>query len=100
MIAQICSWLLYTLEQSIFLHNQSHDLDTKIPSPLTKREQEVLSLMCKGYSKEAISSTLSITVATVGKHRQHIYEQLGVHNERDALLVAYRNGLFSIVDKG
>jgi DNA-binding NarL/FixJ family response regulator len=65
---------------------------------LTKREREVLALMCRGYNQEAIADLLCISPATVGKHRQHIYEQLGVHCERDALLVAYQTGLFSLID--
>lgn len=99
LMAQACSWLLYSLDQANFLHTQCQNLEYQIHGPLTKREREVLSLMCRGHSKEKISTILNITSATVGKHRQHIYEQLGVHCERDALLVAYHTGLFSLVDE-
>lgn len=99
LMAQACSWLLYSLDQANFLYTQCQNLEYQVHGPLTKREREVLSLMCRGHSKEKISSVLHITPATVGKHRQHIYEQLGVHCERDALLVAYHTGLFSLVDE-
>lgn len=99
LMAQACSWLLYSLDQANFLYTQCQNLEYQIHAPLTKRESEVLSLMCRGHSKDKISVMLHITAATVGKHRQHIYEQLGVHCERDALLVAYHTGLFSIVDE-
>jgi len=99
LLAQTCSWLLYTFELAAFLQRQS-------PSPghtghisLTKREQEVLALMFRGYDAAAIARLLNITPATVGKHRQHLYEHLGVHNERDALLAAYQAGLFSPIEK-
>ena len=98
LLAQVCSWLLYTLEQSSFLQGQCQKLDYQIHGPLTKREREVLGLMCQGYNQEAIAELLCISPATVGKHRQHIYEQLGVHSEHDAILVAYHTGLFSPID--
>lgn len=98
LLAQTCSWLLYAIEQSTFLQGQCQQLDYQVHKPLTKREREVLALMCRGYDQEAIAEILCIASATVGKHRQHIYEQLGVHCERDALLVAYHIGLFSIIE--
>jgi ATP/maltotriose-dependent transcriptional regulator MalT len=99
LLAQACSWLLYTLEQSAFLQGQCQQLDYQINGPLTRREREVLGLMCQGHNQEAIAKLLCIAPATVGKHRQHIYEQLGVHSERDALLVAYHVGLFSLIEE-
>ena len=91
--AQTCSWLLHTFEQSVFLHGQCRQFEYQVQGSLTKREQEVLQLIYQGYSQEEIADRLSIAPATLRKHRQHIYEQLGVHNERDALLVAYQNRL-------
>lgn len=98
LLAQACSWLLFTLEQSAFVQGQCQQLDYQMNGPLTRREQEVLSLMCQGYNQDAIAELLHIAPATVGKHRQHIYEQLGVHSERDALLAAYHSGLFSLIE--
>jgi DNA-binding CsgD family transcriptional regulator len=99
LLAQTCSWLLYAIEQSTFLQGQCQQLNYQVHKPLTKREREVLALMCRGFGQEAIAEMLSIASATVGKHRQHIYEQLGVHCERDALLAAYHVGLFSIIEE-
>ncbi len=99
LLAQTCSWLLYTFEQSIFLQGQCRRLNDQTYGPLTRREREVLTLMCLGYDQQAVAKKLCISPATVGKHRQHIYEQLGVHNERDALLAAYQFGLFSILEQ-
>jgi DNA-binding CsgD family transcriptional regulator len=99
LLTQVCGWLLYTIEQSSFLQGQCQQLDYQINGPLSKREREVLSLMCRGYNQEMIADLLSISPATVGKHRQHIYEQLGVHSEHDALLVAYQTGLFSLIEE-
>ncbi len=99
LLTQVCGWLLYTIEQSSFLQGQCQQLDYQINGPLSKREREVLTLMCRGYNQEMIADLLSISPATDGKHRQHIYEQLGVHSEHDALLVAYQTGLFSLIEE-
>lgn len=98
LLAQVCGWLLYTFGQSVLLESQCQHLSRPIFVSITRREQEVLTLMCLGYNQQSIAEKLHISPATVGKHRQHIYEQLDVHNERDALLAAYRFGLFSILD--
>jgi DNA-binding CsgD family transcriptional regulator len=90
LLAQICGWLLYTFELAACLPGPARQTDTT----LTRREKEVLLLMCKGYSQVAIARALSITLATVSKHRQRIYAHFGVHNERDASLAAFQAGLF------
>jgi len=95
LLALACSWLLHMFEQSIVLWGQSQQFEYQVLGPLTKREREVLQLIYQGYNREEIANRLSISPATLRKHRQHIYEQLGVHNERDALLAAYQGGLLS-----
>lgn len=99
LMAQMCSWLLYTIEQSAFVQKQYQQLDYQINGPLTRREKEVLALMFQGCNQQTIADTLCISPATVRKHRQHIYSQLGVHCERDAVLAAYFAGMFSLIEK-
>lgn len=99
LIAQVCSWLLFTFEQSVFLRNQCQRFTEQPYGVLTRREREVLTLMCLGYDQKSIADHLCISPTTVSKHRQHIYEQLGVHNEHDAQLAAYHLGLFSILEQ-
>ncbi len=98
LLAQTCSWLLYMLEQSSFLQSQCRHLEYHTCEPLTHREHEVLELMFRGCVQEEIAEQLCIAPATVSKHRQHIYERLGVHNERDALLAAYHIGILSLLE--
>ncbi len=95
LLARICGSTLYTLEISAFLQGQSQQSGYQAQKLFTKREQEVLALLYHRYDQEAIARELSITRKTVGKHLEHIYEKLGVHNEHDALLAAYSAGLFS-----
>ncbi len=98
LLAYICGLILHMLEGTSFLRTQCQQLKYHVNGPLTKREREVLSLIYRGYTQEEIADSLSISPTTVCKHRQHIYEQLGVHNEYDARLAAYHLGLFSLVD--
>jgi DNA-binding NarL/FixJ family response regulator len=53
---------------------------------LTKREQEVLALLAKGYLYKEIAATLEITLDTVRVHAKHIYEKLHVHSRMEAAL--------------
>ena len=94
-LAQLCGILLHTFEVSTLMQAQYQHLEHRAHEPLTKHQREVLTLMCRGYEREEIAKTLSIAPATVDSHRQHIYERLGIHNERDVLPVAYQAGLFS-----
>ncbi len=94
LLAQICGWLLYTFELAALLDGEPYATESSIERTLTRREREVLALTCRGYDQKGIASQLGVTAATVSKHLQRIYAQLGVHNTRDALLVAFQAGLF------
>jgi len=51
---------------------------------LSKREQEVLALLAKGYLYKEIGDILGITVETVRVHGKHIYEKLHVRSRTEA----------------
>jgi DNA-binding NarL/FixJ family response regulator len=53
---------------------------------LTDREREVLELVMRGLGNKAIADRLSVTVAAVKWHLQHIYEKLHVHSRTEAAL--------------
>ncbi len=56
--------------------------------PLTLRELEVVRLAAAGCSNRAIAETLFITIPTVKKHLEHIYNKLDVHNRTQMVAVA------------
>jgi len=99
LLAHTCGSLLYSLELTAFIEGQCQRLDSQIPLNLTKREREVLELICRGNDQPTIAEQLHIAPATVDTHRKRICEKLGVHSERDIPLAAYRAGLFSILDE-
>lgn len=47
---------------------------------LSKREKEVLELICQEYSSAQIAEKLFVSVSTVDTHRQNIMIKLGVNN--------------------
>jgi DNA-binding NarL/FixJ family response regulator len=53
---------------------------------LTERERAVLELVMHGLGNKAIADRLSVTVAAVKWHLQHIYEKLHVHSRTEAAL--------------
>jgi DNA-binding NarL/FixJ family response regulator len=62
---------------------------------LTEREREVLQLIAEGHSNKEIAELLSISVATVETHRNHILQKLDVHNTAELVLFAVRRGVIS-----
>jgi DNA-binding NarL/FixJ family response regulator len=53
---------------------------------LTQREQDVLSLMSKGYVDKEIAPALGISAWTVHEHVKRIFEKLQVHSRTEAVL--------------
>jgi len=51
---------------------------------LTKREQEVLELLAKGFLYKEISDNLRIGLPTVKSHLKQIYEKLHVQTRTEA----------------
>ena len=54
--------------------------------PLTKREEEVLDLLAKGFSSNEIGHQLNIGLETVNSHLKHIYGKLHVRSRTEAVI--------------
>jgi len=63
---------------------------------LTKREQEVLSQLARGFSFPEIAGILSISPHTVASHVKHIYRKLAVRSRSEAVYEALQLGLIEI----
>lgn len=61
---------------------------------LTAREVEVLELLSKGLKYSAIADNLFLSVSTIRKHIENIYNKLQVHNKLEAIQKAKNNGIF------
>lgn len=66
-----------------------------LADPLTPREREVLQLLARGDSNQAIADSLVITVRTVKKHVTNILGKLGVSNRTQAVARARELGLIA-----
>lgn len=65
-------------------------------SDLSEREMEVLKLYAEGKSTREISEKLFISVKTVGTHKQHIFEKLGLRSNADMVKYAIKEGLIQL----
>lgn len=63
------------------------------PAGLTRREQEVLELLCEALSNEQIAERLVLSVRTVDHHVSAILGKLGVPTRQLAAETAQRSGL-------
>lgn len=52
---------------------------------LSKREVEVLSLICAGHKNRWIAEKLHVSLHTIRTHRQNIRRQLGIHGVVEAV---------------
>ena len=60
---------------------------------LTRRELEVLQLICDGLSNKQIAEKLELSANTVAVHRANIMNTLGVHKTAELVVYALQNGL-------
>lgn len=60
---------------------------------LTKRQEEIVTLMAIGYSQQEIADRLYLSVYTVGNHKKRIYKYLGIKKAVHLGVYAERYGL-------
>jgi DNA-binding NarL/FixJ family response regulator len=65
---------------------ESSQKSTKTCELLSKREEEILGLLAKGYLAKEIADQLSISFFTVRFHIRKIYEKLHVRSKTEAIL--------------
>ena len=53
---------------------------------LSKREEEILNLLAKGFRYKEIADALSIGYETVRSHLKNIYDKLHVHSRTEAVV--------------
>jgi len=64
-------------------------------SVLTRREQDILSLLVSGVDLQNAAGRLGITVNTARGYVKNLYRKLGVHNQLELLAVARERGLLA-----
>jgi DNA-binding NarL/FixJ family response regulator len=77
---------------------------TRVPRPsppkqldaLTEREREIFALIADGLSNSEIGERLYISDTTVKTHITHIFQKLNLRDRVQAVVLAYRTGVFGL----
>lgn len=86
---QVLFRLLVPLLQELIVE-LDHRRELEVLSP---SELRVLALVAGGASNSEVSARLSLSVATVRKHLEHVYRKLGVCNRTAAVARAFPHGI-------
>ena len=62
----------------------------------TKREKEIISLLCKGYKTKEISETLCISAKTIEKHRANIVRRTHSGTILESIIYALNHNMIEI----
>ncbi len=65
---------------------------------LTRREEEILNLICRQLTSEEIGEKLFISVKTVNGHRNNLLQKTGMRNTAGLVVYALKNDLVSLLD--
>ena len=90
------AWARFLAELYAFLGvieaEHTTDAHERVPD-LTPRELDILHLMARGVSNDAIAEHLVITPKTVRNHVSRIYSKMQVHSRAQAIVLAREAGL-------
>lgn len=67
------------------LNNNTNNTQTPFLAALSKRENEVLQLLAKGYLYKEVAAKLNVANGTITQHAHNIYEKLQVTNKTEAI---------------
>lgn len=70
-------------------NGQGEHKTVKLPETMTQREQEVCTLLTRGFTNRQIADALFISEGTVKNYISSIYEKTGIH-DRAKLIVALK----------
>jgi DNA-binding NarL/FixJ family response regulator len=65
-------------------------------SQLTKREEEVLTLIAQGYTNRKIADALFLSVRTINTHRTNLMKKLDIHDTARLVRYAIETGLVKL----
>lgn len=78
-----------TINSSLNIHDLKHSI-------LTKREHQILGMICSGKTNQQISENLFLSVRTIESHRKSILEKTKSKNVAELIIYAIRNRLYDI----
>jgi two-component system response regulator NreC len=66
-------------------------------SPLTSREQEVVTLLAEGRTVREVAAELLLSIKTIEAHKLNLMRKLDIHNRASLVDYAVRSGLVSVL---
>ncbi len=88
--------LLPVLTNSLISKKPPTKSEPDLKEELTKREVEVLNLICKGYTIKEIADQLFISQRTVDGHKANLFRKTGVDSSVKLVTFAIKNGLYQV----
>lgn len=87
--------MITKITQQVVQEKERKIENENLPS-LTKREYEVLELICKGYSNEKIGECLNISSRTVERHKTNLISKTETHNTLNLVIYAFRHNIIKL----
>jgi DNA-binding NarL/FixJ family response regulator len=84
------------LLRNIIVNISNPKVSSKDPFQLTKREEEVLQMICKGFTTKEISDLLFISQKTVEGHKTNLLSKTNSKNTINLMLYAFKNKLVEV----
>ncbi len=86
------------LRTIIFKFGKEDSVENKIEKKygLTKREKEVLALLCQGNTNVEIAEQLFLSPKTIEGHRANLLSKTGTKNSAHLVMFAIKNGIIKI----
>jgi DNA-binding NarL/FixJ family response regulator len=84
--------ILINLNNSKSVKKPSGTQDLK----LTRRETEILTLICQGLSNAEISDKLSLSLRTIEGHKSNLFSKTGVKNSVSLVMFSLKNKLVDL----
>ncbi len=75
---------------------KARKMQTEEDNRLTRRETEILKLICEGYTNAQIADKLFISIRTVEGHKSNLISKTGVKNTISLVMYALRNNMVKV----
>jgi DNA-binding NarL/FixJ family response regulator len=79
-----------------YIENENKSLHNPVKRNFSRRELEIIDLICKGNSNKEIANILQLSVRTIEEHRKKIHRKMNVHNAVGVLRFAFQSGLIRL----
>jgi len=76
------------------IRNEAERIST-LPS-FTRREQEVLELICQGFNNDQIADLIHVSSKTIEKHKSNLFQKTNSSNTVNLIIYAFKNELVDL----